>query len=151
MIALVEETGGRGLTHVQYDAIRRLMAYVYVSPNQPKQKGWIKRRFQGTDIAVPAPICSKTISKYANEMCLASGLEEFPVECGGGAQFNGDDIVMQLVDALQQNPLPQRVHLQVMGDGFRAMKANIVSVGARLLIESEDEAGDTSFTAIASL
>ena len=143
--------GGRGQTHRSYDAIRRLMGYLYVEPSQPKKKGWVKRRFRNTDISFPSPICSKTISTFADKMCLASGLEELPAEWGGGAQFDADHIVIQLIDSLQHNPSPSHVHLQIMGDGFRAMKSNIVSVGVRLLVETEQEAGDTSFTAIASL
>ena len=83
-------------------------------------------------------------------MVLGAGLEEFPVECGGGAQFSADCVVMELINSLKTRP--SHVHLQIMGDGFRAMHStNIVSVGARLLIESEAESGDTSFTAIANM
>ena len=85
-------------------------------------------------------------------MVLKAGLQEFPVECGGGAQFSADRVVMELISSLQQTPDPSHVHLQIMGDGFRAMHStSIVNVGARLLIESEQESGDTSFTAIASM
>ena len=143
--------GGRGQTHKSYDAIRRMMGYLYIEPTQPKKKGWVKRRFHNTDLSVPSPICSKKISAFADKMCRASGLEELPEEWGGGAQFDADQIVTQLIDSLQRTPLPSHVHLQIMGDGFRAMKTNIVSVGVRLLVETEEEAGDTSFTAIASL
>ena len=42
--------------------------------------------------------------------------------------------------------------IQILGDGFRAMhSASIFNVGARLMCETEEEAGDTSFTVIGSL
>ena len=86
-------------------------------------------------------------------MCLASGLEDLPeVFGGGGTQFNPEKIVKQLLEALPSASRKDQVHIQVLGDGFRAMKScSIVSIGARLLIESEEESGDTSFTAIAEL
>ena len=123
---------------------------MYVQQIHAKKQGWRKRRFHQSTIAVPAPLCSKTISKFADKMVIDAGLEEFPVECGGGAQFSADRVVMELISSLKTKP--SHVHLQIMGDGFRAMHStNIVSVGARLLIESEEESGDTSFTAIASM
>ena len=68
----------------------------------------------------------------------------------GGARFNADKIITQLVDALDARPT--HVHLQVLGDGFRAMKStSVVSVGVRLMMETEEEAGDTSYTGLASL
>ena len=97
-------------------------------------------------------MCSKTISRYADRMSAASGLEELSVKCGGGAFFDPDTIVIELIEWLHRSSLPDQVHLQVLGDGFRAMRSTSkVSIGARLLIETEEEAGDTSFTAIASL
>ena len=83
-------------------------------------------------------------------MVKESGLTEFGVEKGGGAKFDANKIVCQLVSVIDVSPV--RVHLQVLGDGFRVMKStSIVSVGARLLIETEKDAGDTSFTSIGSL
>ena len=142
--------GGRGLTHRQFDAIRHLMGYTYKIPSGRGQKGWRKRRFINSKYTFPVPICSKSISNFADRMTKASGLKEFGVECGGGAKFDANKIVTQLVSAL--DVAPTKVHIQVLGDGFRAMKStSIVSVGARLLLETETEAGDTSFTAIGSL
>ena len=61
--------------------------------------------------------------------------------------FDIDKIVCQLIEVLEVPP--PHVHIQVLGDGFRAMHStSIVSVGVRLLIETEEEAGDTSFTSI---
>ena len=83
-------------------------------------------------------------------MCRNSGLEENDPSCGGGAHFNPDKILLQLVESLDSSP--DQVQVQILGDGFRAMRStSIVSVGARLMIETEEEAGDTSFTAIGSL
>ena len=141
--------GGRGQTHESYDAIRHLMGSVYVDP-LPKKKGWRKRRFEVVDRAYPAPLCSKTASKFADTMCRDSGLKEYDATCGGGAFFNAEKILQQLVESLDCPPT--HIHVQVLGGGFRAMRStSIVSVGARLLIESEEEAGDTSFTSIGSL
>ena len=84
-------------------------------------------------------------------MVRESGLKEF-ADGSGGAQFNANKIVCQLIDALKLPIRPNHVHLQILGDGFRAMHStNIVNVGVRLLIETETEAGDTSFTALATL
>ena len=105
---------------------------------------------RGTRSKFPTPVSSKSISKFADQKCLESGLEEFPAELGGGAQFNPATIVDELISTLPTPP--SHIHLQILGDGFRAMKsASIVSVGARLLVETEEESGDTSFTALASL
>ena len=94
-------------------------------------------------------MCSKSVSKFADKMTQASGLRELE---GGGAEFDSEKIVMQLIDALNTPVRPKHVHLQVLGDGFRAMHStSIVSVGIRLLIETEEDAGDTSFTAIGSV
>ena len=83
-------------------------------------------------------------------MVKESGLTELGVEKGGGAKFDANKIFCQLVSSLDTPPAS--VHLQVLGDGFRAMKStSIVSVGARLLIETEKDAGDTSYTSIGSL
>ena len=86
-------------------------------------------------------------------MCQDSGLEEIPFAFdGAGAQLDADTVVRQLIDSLPASSRPTHIHLQILGDGFRAMhSSSIVSVGARLLIESEEEAGDTSFTALGSL
>ena len=123
-------------------------------PNLHVKKGWRKRKFlKYPKLSYPSPLCSKTVSKFAQGMCLKSGLEEMPIQFGGGgAQFDPDKIVRQLIESLSTTSKPHHVHLQVLGDGFRAMhSSSIVSVGARLLIETEEEAGDTSFTAIGSL
>ena len=64
--------------------------------------------------------------------------------------FDIDKIVCQLIEALEI--VPHHVHIQVLGDGFRAMHStSIVSIGVRLLVETEEEAGDTSFTSIGSV
>ena len=105
---------------------------------------------RGTKTKFPTPVSSKSISKFADQKCLESGLEELPSELGGGAQFNPSSIINELISTLEIPP--SHVHVQILGDGFRAMKsASIISVGARLLVETEEEAGDTSFTAIGSL
>ena len=138
------------MTHKQFDAVRHLMGYTYAKPLARAKKGWKKRRFTQSKLSYPAPICAKSISKFADGLVKESGLKEFGVEKGGGAMFDANKIVCQLVSALDITP-PQ-VHLQVLGDGFRAMRStSIVSVGARLLVETEKEAGETSFTSIASL
>ena len=86
----------------------------------------------------------------SRDLVKDSGLSEFGAEKGGGAMFDANKIVCQLVSSL--NIIPTHVHLQVLCDGFRAMRStSIVSVGARLLVETEKEAGETSFTSIASL
>ena len=111
----------------------------------------MKRRFLNSKSTYPVPRCAKLISKFADKKCEASGLQELPEECGGGAEFDPEKIVMQLVAALEAPPMGA-VNIQILGDGFRAMRStSIVSVGVRLLIETEEEAGDTSFSAIASL
>ena len=86
-------------------------------------------------------------------MCKESGLEELSNRLsGGGAQFDPEKIVQQLIESISATTKPTHIHLQVLGDGFRAMhSSSIVSIGARLLIETEEEAGDTSFTAIGSM
>ena len=126
------------------------MGYTYKIPCGRGKKGWRKRRFTNSKTSFPVPICAKSISIFADKMTKESGLKEFPVECGGGAKFDPSKIVTQLIHAL--DVAPTKVHIQVLGDGFRAMKStSIVSVGARLLLETETDAGDTSFTAIGSL
>ena len=135
------------------DAIRRLMGYVYVKPTLGK-KGRRKRKFgRYPKTSFPSPLCSKSVSKFADQMCLEAGLEDLTVEFGGGgAQFNPEKIVSQLIQSLPHPSRPDQVHIQVLGDGFRAMKScSIVCIGARLLIESEEGAGETSFTAITEL
>jgi hypothetical protein len=114
-----------------------------------KKKGWRKRRFLGSKISYPSPLCSKSISKFADLKCFESGLSEMKQPLAG-AQFSADKIICQLVSALKVRP--DHVHLQICGDGFRAMHStSIVNVGVRLLIETEQEAGDTSYTSIATL
>ena len=84
-------------------------------------------------------------------MVRDSGLEEF-ADGSGGAQFDVNKIVCQLIDSLKLPIRPDHVHIQILGDGFRAMHStNIVNVGVRVLVETEEEAGDTSFTALATL
>ena len=69
-------------------------------------------------------------------------MEEF-ADGSGGAQFNADKIVSQLIDALNLPVRPKHVHIQILGDGFRAMHStSIINIGVRLLIETEEEAGD---------
>ena len=141
--------GGRGQTHRQYDAIRRLMSYTYLRQNIAKKKGWRRRKFVGSRISYPSPLCSKTISNFADLKCKESGLTGFGPGVAG-AQFSADKIVCKLVSVLKVRP--SHVHIQVCGDGFRAMHStSIVNVGVRLLIETEQEAGDTSYTSIATL
>ena len=142
--------GGRGQTHAQYDAIRRLMGFTYIRPAAGK-KGWRRRKFTGSKRSYPSPRCSKSISKFADKKVLESGLRDFD-DNTGGAQFDVNTIVVQLIDALQAPTKPAHVHLQVLGDGFRAMHgSSIINIGVRLLIETEEEAGDTSFTSLATL
>ena len=126
------------------------MGYNYKKPTGARKKGWHKKRFENSELSYPVPMCAKSISAFADKKCKDSGLEEFPPELGGGAQFDPNKIISQLIESLEAPP--PLVHVQVLGDGFRAMRsASIVSVGARLLVETEEEAGDTSFTAIGSL
>ena len=125
------------------------MSYTYVKPGIQKRKGWRRRRFAGTKISYPSPICSKAISTFGDLKCSESGLTEFG-DGVAGAQFSADKIICQLISALKVRP--DHVHLQICGDGFRAMHSNsIVNVGVRLLIETEQESGDTSYTSIATL
>ena len=126
------------------------MGYTYLRLTE-KRHGWKRRRFFASKLTYPSPRCSKSISKFADIMVYESGLEEFS-DGSGGAQFNPNKIVCQLVDALNLPTRPTHVHLQILGDGFRAMHStSIVNVGVRLLVETEADAGDTSFTAIATL
>ena len=129
------------------------MGFIYVEPSGMTKKGWVRRRFEKSGRTYPTPMCAKTASKYADTRCKQAGLKEFEVECGGGAQFDVNKIISELIGALEKQPNPdQDIHVQFLGDGFRAMKStSIVSVGARLLVETEEVAGDTSFTGIASL
>lgn len=91
-------------------------------------------------------------SHFADKMTRESGLKKLDPELGGGAEFDTDKIVMQLIDALGARSRPTHVHIQVLGDGFRAMHStSIVSVGIRLLVETEEESGDTSFTSLGSV
>ena len=114
-----------------------------------KKKGWRKRRFLGSKMSYPSPLCSKSISKFADLKCFESGLSEMKQPLAG-ALFSADKIICQLVNALKVRP--GHVHLQICGDGFRAMHStSIVNVGVCLLIETEQEAGDTSYTSIATL
>ena len=81
-------------------------------------------------------------------------MKELDAKFGGGAEFDSDKIVTQLINAAYPagSARPDHVHIQVMGDGFRAMHStSIVSVGIRLLIESEEESGETSFTSIGTV
>ena len=131
------------------------MGYVYKSPNLHVKKGWRKRKFSRyQNLSFPSPLCSKSVSAFAQKLCEDSGLEEIGFEFdGAGAQLDPDKVVRQLIDSLPAtSDRPTHIHLQILGDGFRAMhSSSIVSVGARLLIETEEEAGDTSFTALGSL
>ena len=126
------------------------MGYTYKRPSG-RQQGWKRRTFVGSKRAYPSPRCSKSISSFADKMVLECGLEE-TADGSGGAYFNADKIVCQLIDALKLPIRPDHVHIQILGDGFRAMHStNIVNVGVRVLVETEEEAGDTSFTALATL
>ena len=125
------------------------MGYTYLKQNIAKKKGWRRRKFAGSDISYPSPVCSKTISKFADKKCAESGLSEFGPSIAG-AQFSADKIICQLISALKVKP--DHVHIQVCGDGFRAMHStSIVNIGVRLLLGTEQEAGDTSYTSIATL
>ena len=128
------------------------MSYTYRKPTM-KEKGWRIRKFVDSDLSYPSPLCSKTTSKFADKMVRDSGLKEMGADLmDGGAEFDTDKIVTQLIDALGATIRPEHVHTQVLGDGFRAMhSASIVSVGIRLLMETEEESGDTSFTSIGSV
>jgi hypothetical protein len=126
------------------------MGFTYKRPTG-RQQGWKRRTFVGSKRAYPSPRCSKSISSFADKMVRESGLEEFTGD-SGGAQFDANKIVCQLIDSLKLPIRPDHVHIQILGDGFRAMHSNdIVNVGVRVLVETEEEAGNTSFTALATL
>ena len=99
-----QRAGERGQTHESFDAIQRLFGYVYREPSGPKKKGWRVRYLRGTRAKFPTPVSSKSISKFADQKCLESGLEEFPAELGGGAQFNPGTIVNELISTLATPP-----------------------------------------------
>ena len=127
------------------------MSYTYKKP-VPGKKGWRIRKFSKSNLSYPSPLCSKTVSTFADHLTRDFGLKEMDAEFGGGAEFDTNKIVMQLIDAVQAPTRPKHIHIQVLGDGFRAMHStSIVSVGIRLLIETEEDAGDTSFTSIGSV
>ena len=116
------------MTHKQFDAVRHLMGFTYTKPTDRGKKGWKKRRFEQSIVSYPAPICAKSISKFADGLVKDSGLSEFGAEKGGGAMFDANKIVCQLVSSL--NIIPTHVHLQVLGDGFRAMCSTSIVSGS---------------------
>ena len=94
-------------------------------------------------------LCEAEYFKKEGLEFFESGLSEIKQPIAG-ALFSADKVICQLVNALKAKP--DHVHLQICGDGFRAMHStSIVNVGVRLLIETEEKAGDTSYTSIATL
>ena len=66
-----------------------------------------------------------------------------------GARVNLDRVLVDLISHLP-DPNVSHVNIQILGDGFRAMrKINFCNIGIRLLFE--DEANDNSFTSLATL
>ena len=125
------------------------------SADHPKAKRrWKPRKFvslKSSNLDFPAPLSSKTISHYADTLLHRAGLEHLSPDIGIGATLDPEHVLENLISNFDFGDEDRtRVHLQVLGDGFRALKeASIVSVGFRLL--SETERADNSFTALAAV
>ena len=94
---------------------------------------------------MPGPLGYKSLQKFVNSVTSHYKLVEVPAIPGASVAI--DRI---LVDLISQLPTQvQHIDLQILGDGFRAMrKNNFVNIGFRIL---QDNPKNNSFSALATL
>ena len=95
---------------------------------------------------MPSPLTAAEVSAHARHVCSTFGLDELMPQEGNGARFNASKVVEALIS--RHDPPPSPIHIQIMGDGFRALKLPFLNIGARVLVDSELE---NSFTALATM
>ena len=99
--------------------------------------------------SMPGPLSYKTIQKFSQAQVARFKLHH--VRDLSGAQVDIDRVLVDLISQLPKPP--DHVHIQVLGDGFRAMrKQNFVNIGIRLLCEDAGaELINNSFSSLATL
>ena len=144
---------GADLTEKQYTHISRLLSSTYPnSPSDPKKKiRWLKRKVlarHGSKFVklMPGPLSFRTLQKFATCQIKKFNLSEL-TELDGACV----DIDRVLVDLISQlpGPPPAHVDIQILGDGFRAMrKKKFINIGFRIL---QDSPLNNSFSSLATL
>ena len=94
---------------------------------------------------MPGPLGYKTLQKLATS--LASNYKLVELDSINGARVSIDEILVDLISQLPEKPT--HIDIQVMGDGFRAMrKTNFINIGFRILQDNEN---NNSFSSLATL
>ena len=94
---------------------------------------------------MPGPLSFSSLQKFANRQIKYFKLVE--LETLNGAQVDIDRVLVDLISQLPGSP--QHVDIQILGDGFRAMrKTNFINIGFRILQENPN---NNSFSSLATL
>ena len=94
---------------------------------------------------MPSPLGYKSLQKFAASLCTKFKLVE--LDDMVGARVDLDRVLVDLISQLPGSPL--HVDIQILGDGFRAMrKTKFVNIGFRILQEGKF---NNSFSALATL
>ena len=143
---------GADLSEKQYTHITRLLSSTY--PNAPvplkKKIRWLKRKVlsrYGSKFVqlMPAPLSYKSLQDFANSQTKKFRLVE--LSSLNGAQVDIDQVLVDLISQLPEKP--QHIDIQILGDGFRAMrKINFINIGFRIL---QDSPNNNSFSSLATL
>ena len=156
---------GADLTEKQYTHVLRLLSSTYVDPPPPaketgsllisatlkKRRAWLRRRMLSKfgpkfQRMMPGPISYKTLQQFADHHVRTRQLTE--MTSLNGVTVSLDKLIEDLVAQLPNRPT--HIDLQLLGDGFRAMrKIGFVNIGVRIL--QEDTAINNSFSSLATL
>ena len=94
---------------------------------------------------MPGPLGYKSIQKFATNVSNSFNLIELNDVMG--VRVNIDRVLIDLIAQLPEKP--EHVGIQILGDGFRAMrKTKFVNIGFRILQENQK---NNSFSALATL
>ena len=95
---------------------------------------------------MPGPLSYKTLQKFADNQIKKFKLVELPDL--NGACVDIDRVLIDLISQLP-GPPPAHVDIQILGDGFRAMrKTKFINIGFRIL---QDNPQNNSFSSLATL
>ena len=141
---------GVGLTVRQYNNVRKLLCMVHTGRKRKFSKRWKKSRISASldkpKAHMPSPQTVREVNVHACGIADSFGLCELPAAEGNGARFDTCPVLQAL--ASRYDAVSSPLHVQILGDGFRALKLPFLNIGARVLHDSEIE---NSFTALATM
>lgn len=107
---------GCRLSWAQYDKIRRLLGWFRTAD------GWAPRRIPGEpNFQFPSPCCRKLLYQQALKLSRKYGIEHVELEDFHGARVDVAKTAEHITAFIRLAPT-EPLHLQICGDGFRAIR-----------------------------